>query len=123
MKQFGELNLRPDRGALVENFTFIHLYRGLSVLDELNFWRAKNGTEVDFVLQAHPSDSAEEFLLPLEVKYQPFRRATIPSGLQSFLTAYPTSQAVVITKDYLNRIEKGKIKVFFFPVWLLGIFP
>lgn len=120
VKQFGELNIRPDRGALVENFTFIHLYRELPVLNELNFWRTKNGTEVDFVLQTNPSTTPEEQLLPIEVKYQGIKRATIPSALQSFLATYPVAQAAVITKDYYGQSKSGDTRVLFLPAWLLG---
>ena len=119
VKQFGELGIRPDRGALVENFSFIHLYRGLSVLDEINFWRTKSGTEVDFVLQSNTT-TPEEQLLPLEVKYQAITRVTLPSGLQSFLIAYPVAQAAVVTKDSYGQIKLPKTKVFFLPAWLLG---
>ncbi len=118
IKQFGELNIRPDRGALVENFTFIHLYRELPVLNELNFWRTKNGTEVDFVLQT-PTTLGEQ-LLPIEVKYQTLKKPTLPSTLQSFLTAYPVTKAAVITKDCYGQSKSGDTRVLFLPAWLLG---
>lgn len=114
VKQFGELNIRPDRGALVENFTFIHLSRELPILNELNFWRTKSGTEVDFVLQT------EGTLLPIEVKYQAMNKASLPSALQSFLATYPVAQATVITKDYYDRINLCQTRVLFLPIWLLG---
>lgn len=114
VKQFGELNLRPDKGALVENFTFLHLYRELPVLNELNFWRTKSGTEVDFVLQTEGS------LLPIEVKYKAISQPTLPSGLNSFISAYPVTQATTITKDYYTQIKRNKTRMLFLPVWLLG---
>lgn len=114
VRQFGELGLRPDRGALVENFTFIHLYRGLPVLNTLHFWRTKNGTEVDFVVQAG------EGILPIEVRYQAFSRISVPSGMQSFLAVYPAAQAAVITKDTYGQKNLHDTKVFFLPAWVLG---
>ena len=117
VKQFGELGIRPDRGSLVENFAFIHLYRQLSITNELNFWRTKTGTEVDFILQ---SDMPESPLLPLEVKYQAINRSTLPTGLKSFLTAYPSARAAVITKEDYGEIKFQNTRVFFHPVWLLG---
>ena len=114
VKQFGELGIRPDRGALMENFTFIHLYRGLRVLNELHFWRTKNGTEVDFVVQAG------EDLLPIEVKYQGMTRIRVPPGMQSFLSVYPAAQAAVITKDAYGQKHRHNTRVIFLPAWLLG---
>ncbi len=117
VKQFGELAVRPDRGAIIENFALVHLYRALSPLSELKFWRAKGGTEVDFVL--HASDR----ILPMEVKYEAMRRSTVPGGLRSFLAAYPTSHAVVITKNRFDRIHLGETCVLFLPAWLLSCGP
>jgi predicted AAA+ superfamily ATPase len=114
VKQFGELSTRPDRGALVENFSFIHLYRNLPSLNELNFWRTKHGTEVDFILQT------QNRLIPVEVKYEAMSRTFIPSGLQSFLTAYPVTHAAVITKDHYAQIKRNKNRVVFLPAWLLS---
>ena len=120
IKQFGELNVRPDRGAIVENYVFIHLYRELPVLDELYFWRTKNGVEVDFVLSTMAFSALEKQLIPVEVKYQVMRKAAIPSGLRSFLNVYPVEQAAVITKDYYGQLKHNKTKIHFLPAWLLG---
>jgi len=114
VKQFGELNIRPDRGALVENFTFIHLYRHLALLHELYYWRTKGGTEVDFVLQTNDQ------LLPFEVKFRSMNRLYIPSALKSFITAYPASQVTVITKDTYGHQPINNTRLLFLPVWLLG---
>ena len=115
VKQFNELTLRPDRGALIENFSFIHLYRDRSPLNELYFWRTKQGTEVDFILQT------QNDLIPIEVKHKAMNSNTpLPPGLKSFLTAYSTSQAVVITKDHFGQSKYGKTRVVFLPAWLLS---
>jgi predicted AAA+ superfamily ATPase len=116
VKQFGELGMRPDRGALIENFAFIHLYRGLRVLDDLHFWRTKNGAEVDFIVQTG------ETLLPIEVKYQALKRMSVPTGMQSFLSIYPSAQAAVITRDAYGQKHHHNTKVIFLPAWLLGSF-
>ena len=116
VKQFGELGMRPDRGALIENFAFIHLYRGLRALDDLHFWRTKNGAEVNFIVQTG------ETLLPVEVKYQALKRMSVPTGMQSFLSIYPSAQAAVITRDAYGQKHHHNTKVIFLPAWLLGSF-
>lgn len=121
IKQFGEMNLRPDRGSLAENYIFSHLYRNLSVLHTLNFWRTKNGMEVDFVLQLEPGDKGEKQILPIEVKYQTMKRPVFPAGLKSFLTFYPANKAVVVTKDFYAIHRYSQTTILFIPAYFMGI--
>src|SRR3989338_3602527 len=59
IQSFGELEERPDRGQLNENFVATELaYKGY----ELRYWRTKTGAEVDFVIEK------EGRPLPVEVK-------------------------------------------------------
>jgi predicted AAA+ superfamily ATPase len=114
VRQFSELETRPDRGALVENFSFIHLYRNLAPVSELHYWRTKQGTEVDFVLQT-PNG-----VVPIEVKYEAMRRGALPRGMQGFLAAYPTTQGAVVTKDHYDSINHHGTTIVFLPAWLLS---
>jgi len=115
VKQFNELTLRPDIGALIENFSFIHLYRDRSPLNELYFWRTKQGSEVDFILQT------QNDLIPIEVKHKAMSRNTPPpAGLKSFLTAYTTTNAAVITRDHFGQSNYEKTRIVFLPAWLLS---
>lgn len=84
------------------------------MLNDLHFWRTKNGTEVDFVVQDN------ENVLPMEIKYQAFPWMRVPSGMQSFLTVYPAAQAAVITKDTYGQKHYHTTRVVFLPAWLFG---
>lgn len=112
IKQFNEPGLRNDRGAIVENFIYVHLLRELPVLWELNFWRTKNSMEVDFICQT------PEGLIPIEVKHRSFKQPTLPSGIKSFIQTYPVETAVVITKDFLFEARISGTRVLFIPAHL-----
>lgn len=114
IKQFGELETRPDKGAVIENFVFNHLYRDLSPVDEIFYWRTKNGTEVDFILNTPPQ------LMPCGVKYQTLKKPAISSGLKSFIKNYPSQQAVIFTKDYLEQSKIDNTEIFYVPVWMMS---
>ena len=66
IKDFSDLLLRTDRGALFENFIIAEVYKsnrykGSSV--DLHFWRTKQGAEIDLVL------SEKDLVLGVEIKY------------------------------------------------------
>jgi hypothetical protein len=49
---FAALELRPDHGALAENFVFGEICKSLGpVLDDIRYWRSKSGAEVDLVIE------------------------------------------------------------------------
>ncbi len=79
---FGPLASRPDRGTLWENAVFGELLKQLPLLDEVFYWRTKNGAEVDFVVRR------QDRLLAIEVKATDLHRPTLPRSARSFLSAY-----------------------------------
>lgn len=113
VRNFQPLPLRPDAGALVENSVFKSLNARLSLLEELKFWRMKNGSEVDFILEG-------EQLIPVEVKYTAMNSPRFPSGIRSFIRSYSSSRAIVITKDYIGKLEVKGCNVIFIPAYLLS---
>ncbi len=49
--RFAAPELRPDHGALAENFVFTEIRESLGpVLDEIRYWRSKFGADVDLVI-------------------------------------------------------------------------
>lgn len=47
---FGKIEQRVDKGALIENYTYIRL-RELYGIEPLRFWRTADGNEVDFIVE------------------------------------------------------------------------
>ncbi|MHC4536331.1 MAG: ATP-binding protein [Planctomycetota bacterium] len=113
VRNFQPLSLRPDAGAIVENSVFKSLNARISLLEELKFWRMKNGSEVDFIVEG-------EQLVPIEVKYTTMNSPRIPPGIRSFIQSYNPSKAIVVTKDYIENVEVNGSKVIFIPVYLLS---
>lgn len=113
IKNFSKLSIRPDLGAMIENYVFGCLNEGLGRLEELKYWRTKSGNEVDFIV-----DSAE--VIPVEVKYQEFTRKAVPSGVRYFSQDYKSKLGMVVTKSLFDKIQYNNTTVWFIPVWLLG---
>lgn len=105
---FSSLGKRSDSGQLAENAIFSELKKETG--ERIRFWRSEKKQEVDFVLE-------KEGLIPLEVKYQIFKKPQIPESLAFFLKKYQTEKAFVLTKDFRQDIFLGKTKVFFRPCW------
>ena len=112
IKDFKELELRLDKGALVENAVATELIKSTSVFQDLHFWRTQAKTEVDFVLLN------KESVVPIEVKYQPFKTAKIPSGLKAFIENYKPKKAFCLTKDFTGDVDFQHCKIKFLPAFL-----
>lgn len=89
ISDFKPVSLRPDAGALWENFVIAEIlkanYYGKFGY-RLNFWRTKQGSEVDLVLQK------EDGLFALEIKSSAGRVR------HAFRNRYPQALPVIITK-------------------------
>lgn len=112
ISDFRNLALRQDKGAIIENFVFQNLFYR-SKTNHLSFWRTKQGAEVDFILQF------QNELIPLEVKYRPFKEPKIPRGMLSFIQTYAPEKAIILTQDYFKITKKQKTKILFFPVYFI----
>ncbi len=112
IKDFRELELRLDKGALVENVVATELIKSSSVFQRLHFWRTQAKTEVDFILLN------KESVIPIEVKYQPFKSPKIPSGLKAFIENYKPPKAYVLTKGFTDKINFQHCEVNFLPVFM-----
>lgn len=117
INDFRPIDLRPDKGNLVESFVFQQLYfrRRLdnSFKYEIKYWRTKQGAEVDFVIEF------QDELIPLEVKYQETPDTNLTRSFHNFLNKYKQKKAIVITKNLLTIKKHQDIWVLFFPAYLL----
>ena len=105
---------RGDRGALWENAVFSELLKRLDLLDEIHFWRSKNGAEVDFVVRRR------DRILAIEVKASPLGRPSVSRAAHSFVEAYrPACLGVVNATLSLDTAVEG-VPVRFRQPWELG---
>jgi hypothetical protein len=106
VKNFTELDFRPDRGNLFENAIFGQLYKKLGIIDQLYFWRTLSKNEVDFILTGDRNIAAE-------VKLTVDRQLKIPAGLRAFNRVYPDFERLVVTANQFATHEG----VYYLPGW------
>ncbi len=106
--QFSYLNNRTDVGPLLENGVFVFLRQ-----QQVKFWRTKNKTEVDFVLEKNGQ------IIPLEIKAGGAGQK-IPRPLRSFLETYQPKMGFVVslTPQWQEKMV-AKSRVSFVPLALL----
>ncbi len=94
VSNFGEMEFRPDRGELLENFVFSQLLKKADPLTKINYWRTKNKQEIDFILQK------ENKLFALEVKWNDGSK----QNLKKFKQVYPEADIYLVSM--LREFEK-----------------
>jgi len=108
---FRDLALRPDKGGLVENFVFQNLLCRRET-EKLNFWRTRQGAEVDFILKFCGE------LIPIEVKHQSFSGPKLSRSFKNFLKLHPeVTKGIVLTKDFASTSHFGGVRILFLPVY------
>ena len=81
LKLYGSVDLRPDKGALIENYAFIRL-RQLHGNDAIHYWRTADGKEIDFIISKEYNQGEA-----LEIKFDEASFAA--SKYNRFTNAYP----------------------------------
>jgi len=89
LKSFQPFPQRTDVGILLENGVFSSLWKNITVLEELYFWRTIDGKEVDFILQR------ESDFIPFEVK----GKRTAVSHLKRFGRLYNSPEMNLVRLD------------------------
>jgi len=106
---------RADRGALWENAVFSELLKRQSLLDEVRFWRTKNGAEVDFVVRR------QDRLVALEVKAGALARPSLSRAARSFITAYKPECFCVINASLRLDTSVEGVPIRFCRPWELDL--
>lgn len=107
-----DLNKREDAGILAENVFLGEFLKKRKTLIDIYHWRTKQQHEVDFVLVENRKP------VPVEIKYQRFVKPTVSSSLLNFIERFKPEKAIVVTRDYLDKI-KIKTEVYFIPSWMI----
>lgn len=87
---FSEPNFlsRNDKGALLEDFVFCELIK--KGINDLNFWRTKDGAEVDFIVPVAGD------IIPVEVKAVNLSDGELTRSFVSFVEKYQPKIAVIV---------------------------
>jgi len=115
------LDLRTDRGQLLENWVFTEIYKSAPLAAAIKYWRSKAGAEVDFVIE-HAGKS-----YGLEVKYTLARQAKLPRSVISFLDVYPADKFALLNSSLEQKGNVADREVSFITPcglsrWLSGVF-
>lgn len=103
---FGQLKMPSDSGFVFQNFIINVLREKIRFSGaKIHFWRTKDGAEVDFII-----DSGKR-QIPIEVKYQRFKKLDISRSLISFIKRHRPRDAFVInlSMDGIHRMDKTTI--------------
>jgi uncharacterized protein len=103
--QFGPIELRPDRGALWENYLMTERRKFLEYNDmwiNSYFWRTQDQQEIDYIEEQDGTFRAWEF------KWNPGAKARLS---KTFANAYPNSDFKVITPRNVEDFLFEKITV------------
>ncbi len=111
VSDFRPLEMRPDKGAVIENVVFNQLqvdHRN----ESLRFWRTKQGAEVDFILTTSGLE-----MIPIEVKFQRLSQPSPPSGLLRYIKKYHPQKAIVLNRNLIALKKIQSTEVLFFPIF------
>lgn len=115
LENFSPFADRLDSGQVFENVVFNELFfLTCNRLAKLRFWRTKQKTEIDFVLER------EGEIIPIETKLG-IREPKISAGLKNFIDKYHPKRAFVVNLSLSQTsVSRGKTKVnFIYPYELL----
>lgn len=96
---FSDFEFRSDKGRLFENFAYLLLKEKVDIFSDINFWRTKQGAEVDFIIN-------NDQIIPIEVKAAILKNLKISKSMRSFINIYKPEKGY-----YLNLSQVGKIKI------------
>jgi hypothetical protein len=88
---FNEVSLRTDAGALFEGYVLGELIKSGVDPEAVRYYRAKDGREVNFVI-----DQVSQ-LVPIEVKHKTQLKAGDTAGLRHFLEAYQVPRGYLVS--------------------------
>lgn len=116
-----QIELRPDKGQLFENWVFSEINKLLPFQSSLKFWRSKSKAEVDFIIE-HSGK-----IFAIEVKASHLKKPNAGKSIHSFLSAYSIERLAIVNYSMHEHLELKNTPVeFITPIqltsWLLDVF-
>ena len=100
INNFNDIDLRVDNGAIFENFVFLEIIKSMKPYSIINFYRTRDGAEVDFVI----NDMIN--LTSIEVKYKDLIKPVFYKALSNFNKDENVSNSFVVNLN-LNEFNNG----------------
>ena len=102
INNFNNIDLRLDNGAIFENFVYLEIIKSMKAFSYVNFYRTRDGAEVDFVI----NDMKK--LLTFEVKYKKLIKSNYYKALQNFNKDENVAESYLVNIDY--NISESNLK-------------
>lgn len=93
LNSFNELQIRPDRGELFENYVFNQLSRKRNITTDIKYWKTKSGMEIDFIALD------EDMINAYETKYG----NSTKNNFTAFHNAYPNAQYTTVRFTFTDK--------------------
>ncbi len=107
-ENFDKIDDRLDKGAVLENAVLSELaFLARGKIGGFSFWRTKQKTEVDFVIEKGST------LLPIEVKWQ-IKGKSLSAGLRNFISKFSPQKVLIVSlveKEYSTKFKKTEVVV------------
>ncbi len=108
LHRFTNFNTLLQGGHLFENFVYNFLKDNFTDFNpNINYWRTKDGAEVDFVLRFG------EILIPIEVKYSKFNLPKYGKSFINFLVKYKPKKGYIINLNLDHKVQKEGAEIKF----------
>lgn len=104
-----------DMGGLFENAVFLELKRRISLNEEINYWKNKEGTEVDFIVRSGPAIK-EIIQVVYDMKEKKTQEREI-KGIIDCAKEFKINEGLIITRDYESIEKLENITIKFIPLW------
>ena len=99
-------------GLIFQNFIYNKINKEIGdTLKSVNFWRTKEGAEVDFIIRDGLT------LLPVEVKFSNLLKPEIARSLRSFINEYKPKEAKTINLSLNSNENIANTKINFVPYY------
>ncbi len=108
IQNFNLPDSRVDAGALFENFVYLELLKNTETYHTVNFYRNRDGAEVDFIINDLFKKSS------IEVKYKPLIKEVYCKGLKNFNTEENISESYVVNL----QLNSKKDNIHYIPAYL-----
>ncbi len=102
IRSFGD---RTDAGFLLENFIFSELMK--AGMDDIRYWRTKDGAEIDFIIHKKGMD------IPIEVKTTSYQKPELSRSFYSHLQIYAPQHAVLVSFSHFDSLKVHGTEVHF----------
>jgi predicted AAA+ superfamily ATPase len=110
----GSFGVLQDAGFVFENFIFNLLKeKARQNFAKIYFWRTKDKSEVDFVVERGNE------VIPVEVKYKRLTKPEITRGMRSFIERYKPKKAFIVNLELESILCLNSTKLYVVPYYKL----